>query len=90
MVIVGPAIGYAIGGQLLNVQCTYWLSQNERICIRCIGRQLGGCLVNGIPRVWHFSLLLAIPVLLLPSQLSGFKEPPVDQVYSQITDIALG
>jgi len=74
MAIVGPAIGYSVGGQFLNIHTDF----HDNITVddpSWVGAWWLGFVICGIS-----ALLLACPIALLPAAIPGMKEPSGDQV----------
>ena len=72
MAIVGPAIGYGLGGQLLSLHTKFLDLTPEDP--NWVGAWWIGFLVCGI-----LSLLIAGPIALLPASLPGAREPSAEQ-----------
>ena len=72
MAIVGPAIGYGLGGQLLSLHTDFLpLTSDDP---NWVGAWWIGFLLCGI-----LSLLIAGPIALLPASLPGMREPSAEQ-----------
>jgi len=74
MGIVGPAIGYSVGGQLLNIH-TDFLDDITGDDPAWVGAWWLGFVICGISLI-----LIAWPLAMLPASLPGMKEPSGDQV----------
>ena len=73
MAILGPAIGYGLGGQLLSIH-TDFLADVTSDHPNWVGAWWLGFLICGIS-----SLLIAAPIALLPASLPGMREPSAEQ-----------
>jgi organic anion transporter 4A len=74
MAIVGPAVGYSVGGQFLSIH-TDFLDDITGDDPAWVGAWWLGFVICGIS-----ALLLAWPITMLPASLPGMKEPSSDQV----------
>lgn len=74
MGIVGPAVGYSIGGQLLTIH-TDFLDDMTGDDPAWVGAWWLGFVICGVS-----ALLIAWPIAMLPASLPGMKEPSGDQV----------
>ena len=72
MAIVGPAIGYGLGGQLLSIHTDFESLPSDDP--NWVGAWWIGFLLCGI-----LSLLIAGPIALLPASLPGMREPSAEQ-----------
>lgn len=74
MAIVGPAVGYSVGGQLLSIH-TDFLDDMTGGDPEWVGAWWLGFVICGVS-----ALLIAWPISMLPASLPGMKEPSGDQV----------
>ena len=74
MAIIGPAVGYSAGGQLLLLH-TDFLSPEPASLHQWVGAWWLGFVICGLA-----SLAVAVPIATLPKKLPGMKEPSGDQV----------
>jgi len=74
MAIVGPAVGYSVGGQFLSIH-TDFLDDITGDDPAWVGAWWLGFVICGVS-----ALLLAWPISMLPATLPGMKEPSGDQV----------
>eukprot|EP00092_Neocalanus_flemingeri_P007831 GFUD01008452.1.p1 GENE.GFUD01008452.1~~GFUD01008452.1.p1 ORF type:complete len:773 (-),score=179.75 GFUD01008452.1:95-2413(-) len=74
MGIVGPAIGYSVGGQLLRIHEDF-LDDMSGDDPAWVGAWWLGFVICGVS-----ALLIAGPIAMLPASLPGMKEPSSDQV----------
>jgi len=74
MGIVGPAIGYSLGGQLLNIH-TNFLGDMSGDDPAWVGAWWLGFVICGMS-----ALMIAWPIAMLPATLPGMKEPTGEQV----------
>ena len=73
MAIVGPAIGYSLGGHLLSIH-TEFLETITPDDPNWIGAWWLGFVICGVSL-----LVIAWPIFLLPASVPGMREPPADQ-----------
>ena len=73
MAIVGPAVGYGMGGQLLSIHTDFSAGMTSDDP-DWVGAWWMGFLICGI-----LSLIIAAPIALLPASLPGMREPSGEQ-----------